>query len=113
MGTHVYLVVQRTRIYARPIRAPAYRGDRAPQLVHAHGLLRALVAALPHADRPVVPAGRDELDARAAGECPVEGVDDAAVRVQLAYALPCREVGDGERVVCGDRVHELGGERPL
>ena len=63
---------------------------------------------------PPEPLGHDSAeDARAAGECPVEGVDDAAVRVQLAYALPRREVGDGERVVCGCCVHELGGERPL
>ena len=104
------LVVQRPRIYARPVRTPRDRRDRAPELIHADGLLRALVAPLPHANRAVVTAGGDELDASASCESSVEGINDTTVSVEFTHTLASREVRYTESVVGGDGVHELGGK---
>ena len=107
------LIVQGPRIYARAVCAPANRGDRAAKLVYAHGVFRALVAALPDADGAVVTAGGDKLDARTACEGSVEGINDTAVSVEFTHALAGREVGDAQSVVGRDGVHQLGRERPL
>ena len=103
-------IVQRPCIYARPVRSPRDGRDRAPELIHAHGLLRALVASLPHANRAVVTAGGDELDASASCESSVEGINDTTVSVEFTHTLASREIRHTESVVCGDGVHKLGGE---
>ena len=113
MVTHVDLVVQRTRVYARAVCTPAYRGYGAAQLIHAHWVLRALIASLPDADRAVVPASSDKLDPSAACERSVQGINDTAVGVEFTHTLAGREVRDTEGVVCRDSVHELGRKRPL
>ena len=87
---YVDFIVQRHGIYARPVRTPRDGRDRAPELVHTHGLLRALVAPLPHANRAVVTAGvatSDELDAIAACESSVEGINETTVIVEFNGAL--------------------------
>ena len=106
-------IVQRPCIYARPVRSPRDGRDRAPELIHAHGLLRALVASLPHANRAVVTAGGDELDASASCESSVEGINDTTVSVEFTHTLAGREVCDVQGVVGGDGVQDLGRERPL
>ena len=106
--TYVDLIVQRSCIYARPVRTPRDGRDRAPELIHAHGLLRALVAPLPHANRAVVTAGGDELDASASCESSVEGINDTTVSVESTHTLACREDCDIQGAVSGDGVQDLG-----
>ena len=88
--TYVDFIVQCPCIYARPVRTPRDGRDRVPELIHAHGLLRSLVASLPHANRAVVTAGvatSDELDAIAACESSVEGINETTVIVEFNGAL--------------------------
>ena len=73
---YVNFVVQRARVYVRAVRTPAYGSDGASEFIHAHGVLRALVAALPHANGAVVAAGDYELDPCASCESSVEGIKD-------------------------------------
>ena len=110
---YVNFVVQRARVYVRAVRTPAYGSDGASELIHAHGVLRALVTALPHANGAVIAAGDYELDPCASCECSVQGINDTTVSVEFTHTLASREVRDTESVVCGDGVHELRGERPL
>ena len=107
------LVIQGPRIYARAICAPANRGDRAAKLVHAHGVFRALVAALPYANGAVIAAGDYELDPCASCESPIEGINDTTVSVEFTHTLAGGEVRNGEGVVRRSGVHQLRRERPL
>lgn len=111
--THVDFVVQCSRVYTRAIRTPADRRDGTSQLVHAHGLLQAFIPTFPYTNCSVITAGDDELDTCASCECSVQGINDTTVSVEFTHTLASREVRDTESVVCGDGVHELGGERPL
>lgn len=111
--THMDLVVQRSRIYRRAVCAPRHARHRAPDLEYPDGLLAALVSALPHAHRPVVRSGGDELDACAACDGAVERVDDLAVRTKAAHARARREIRVRECVVRGDGVEEGVHQGPL
>ena len=84
-----------------------------PDAARRRRLLRALVAPLPHANRAVVTAGGDELDASASCESSVEGINDTTVSVEFTHTLAGREVCDVQGVVGGDGVQDLGRERPL
>lgn len=107
------LVVQRARIYARPIRTPRNRSNRTPELVHAHRMLRTLISSLPHTDCTVVSTCDDELDSSASCESSVEGIDDTTVGVQSTHTLAGRQVDHIQRMIRRNGVHELRCERPL
>ena len=106
-------IIQCPRKYARPVCTPSNRGDRAPELVHAHWLLRALVAPLPDTDGAVIAAGGNELDASASCESSVQGINDTTVSVEFTHALASCEVCDVQGVVGRDSVEDLGCEGPL
>ena len=113
MDTHMNLVVQRSRIYARPVRTPRDRCDRAPKLIHTHRLLRALVATLPDANRAVVTTSGDKLDPCASCESSVQGINDTTVSVESTHTLASCQVRHAQIVVGGNGVDDLGCEGPL
>jgi len=107
------LIVDRADIHIRAVRAPTDRRDRTAHIQSRHGMLAALLPALPDFDGAVVGCSRDELDAGPAGHRAVDGVDDFAVGADAADFLAGGEVGEGEGVVCGYAIEDLGAERPL
>ena len=105
------LIVQRPCVYTRSVRTPANGSDGTPKLIHAHGVLRTFITALPYANGSVVTASRDKLDAGASCECSVQGINDTTMSVESTHTLARREVRDAERMVGRSGVVIMFGER--